>query len=129
VTFVLDASAVLAAMQGESGGDRLATAGPDLEISSVNVSEIFSTLIDAGVPMPEVRADFGRLELIVRDFREAHAIIVGELRPATRDFGLSLGDRACLAQATISNLPILTGDRRQAEKAQLLGLTVELIRE
>jgi ribonuclease VapC len=129
VTFVLDASAVLAAMRGEPGGDRLATAGAELEISSVNVGEIFSTLIDSGVPSSEVRADFDRLELIVRDFKEAHAIIVGELRPATRDFGLSLGDRACLAQARVSNLPILTGDRRQAEKAQALGLTVELIRE
>lgn len=126
--FVADASAVLAAMKGETGGARLITAGARPEISAVNVGEVFSRLIFAGVPPVEVTRQFSRLELKVRNFELAHAVLVGELRPSTSAYGLCFADRACLAQAKLSGLPILTGDHRQAEAARQLGFEVELIR-
>lgn len=128
MTFVADASAVLAAMKGETGGARLIAAGATPEISTVNAGEVFSRLVFAGVPQADVIGQFSRLELKVRSFDLAHAVLVGELRPLTSAFGLSFADRACLAQAKLSALPILTGDHRQAEAARQLGFDVELIR-
>lgn len=36
---------------------------------------------------------------------------VGQLRPLTRTFGLSLADRACLATAICLNLPVMITDK------------------
>jgi PIN domain nuclease of toxin-antitoxin system len=46
----------------------------------------------------------------------------------TRKFGLSLGNRACLALALRQNMPMLTGDRIWAQAGPLVGVTVQLIR-
>jgi ribonuclease VapC len=47
------------------------------------------------------------------------------LRPTTR-FGLSLGDRACLALAALRDLPAVTADRAWAKLD--LGIRVEVVR-
>ncbi len=46
----------------------------------------------------------------------------------TRPFGLSLGDRICLALARRTGLPALTADRSWLEVAGSLGVTVEMVR-
>ena len=51
----------------------------------------------------------GTLEII--DYNEHQAFLTGELRTVSKAFGLSLGDRACLALSIIKKLPILTADR------------------
>jgi PIN domain nuclease of toxin-antitoxin system len=48
------------------------------------------------------------------------------LRRQTRDHGLSLGDRACLALAVSLGLPVMTADR--AWMALDLGIEVIVIR-
>jgi PIN domain nuclease of toxin-antitoxin system len=47
------------------------------------------------------------------------------LRPTSR-FGLSLGDRACLALARLRDLPAVTADRAWAKLD--LGIRVEVVR-
>jgi hypothetical protein len=47
---------------------------------------------------------------------------------ATRPFGLSLGDRLCLALAIREKPPALTADKAWADVAPLIGATVKLIR-
>jgi len=45
------------------------------------------------------------------DFDWAAGLAAGLLRASTRRFGLSLGDRACLALAQQLQAPVLTTDR------------------
>ena len=48
--------------------------------------------------------------IAVEPFTAADAIDARRLRPLTRDAGLSLGDRACLAPARRLEAPALTAD-------------------
>jgi ribonuclease VapC len=51
------------------------------------------------------------LSLQIVDFDQASAQRTAELRSLTRNFGLSLGDRACLALAEKLGCPALTSDK------------------
>jgi PIN domain nuclease of toxin-antitoxin system len=53
-----------------------------------------------------------RLGLLVMALDEEQAMRAGFLRASTRAFGLSLGDRACLAQARHLGLPVVTADQK-----------------
>jgi len=59
-------------------------------------------------------------------FSDVHAAKAGELWRNTRQAGLSLGDRACLALAIERDLPVLTADRAWAGLA--LPIDIHLIR-
>lgn len=109
---VLDASAVLAFLFEEAGAEKVS---PVLEtgsglISSVNYAELVSKLIDQGMPPAIIRETLFGLELQLVDHDEAQAFVTGELRTVSKAFGLSLGDRACLALGIIKQLPVLTAD-------------------
>ncbi len=56
----------------------------------------------------------------------SNAVKAGCLRPATRDMGLSLGDRACLSTGILMNLPVITSDKIWRDTG--LPVTVILIR-
>jgi PIN domain nuclease of toxin-antitoxin system len=60
------------------------------------------------------------------DFDRELAIGAAALLPQTAPFGLSLGDRACLALARLRGLPAVTADRDWARLD--LGITVEVMR-
>ncbi len=52
----LDASAVLALLNGEPGVERVAAAlGPDTVMSAVNYAEVVGKLADAGMPEDVIR--------------------------------------------------------------------------
>jgi PIN domain nuclease of toxin-antitoxin system len=68
------------------------------------------------------------LGLEVVPMTEAQAQHAARMRKATRPFGLSLGDRACLALAKELQAPVLTADRAWAEVAQAVSVEVEVIR-
>ena len=72
-----------------------------------------------------MRSAVQALDLAV--FDQADAVSTGLLRPATRAFGLS-PDRACVALALKSGLPVLTTDRAWRDVAALLDFEVEVIR-
>jgi len=59
-------------------------------------------------------------------FDASDAVGAGLLRAATRPFGLSLGDRACLQLATRLKLPVLTTDRQWARLS--IGVPLVLTR-
>jgi len=122
---VLDASAVLALLQDEPGGDRVLESLPGALICSVNLPEVVAKLAELGMSEPEIRLALS-LGLEVVTFDEALAFSAGVLRPATRSAGLSLGDRACLALALSRALPVLTTDR--AWRDIDVGVEVEVIR-
>lgn len=113
---VLDASALLAHLRDEPGGDVVAEAiASGAVISTVNLAEIFSRVADQGDDPAKLAAELTQIGLLdgaitVEPFTAADAIDAGRLRPLTRDAGLSLGDRACLALARRLDAPALTAD-------------------
>ncbi len=108
---VLDASALLAAIQAEPGVERVAEALPGAAMSAVNLSEVVAKLADWGVPNAEVDLLLAGFGLDIRPFDDMQAVAAGRMRPATRSAGLGLGDRACLALAAALGRPALTADR------------------
>ena len=123
---VVDASAVIAFLVGEPftrfDGERLGNA----LISTVNLSEVLARLPEIGVPERETAAAIARLNLRIVAFDESQARAAARLRPVTRQAGLSLGDRACLALGNARGCPVVTADRSWASLD--IGVEVILIR-
>jgi len=129
---VLDASALLAHLRDEPGADVVAEAiASGAVISTVNLAEVFSRVADRGGDPAKLAAELTQSGLLdgaitVEPFTVADAIETGRLRPLTRDAGLSLGDRACLALARRLDAPALTADTDWQGVAH--GVELRLIR-
>jgi len=124
--WVVDASAVLAFLRDEPGGVLVEARLPRSIISSANLAEVASKLTDRGLAESEVRAILGGLSFEIAPVDAALGLRAGLLRSATRAFGLSLGDRMCLALAEREGLPAVTADRAWAETP--LGVEIIAIR-
>jgi PIN domain nuclease of toxin-antitoxin system len=126
---VLDASAVLAVLFRESGQGVVRAALRDgTVISAVNVAEVISRLVGTGMAADEAATAVMALPMSLHDLDEALAIEMAAITVHTRRFGLSLGDRACLALARRQTLPALTADRAWLHAGPLIGVEVRLIR-
>lgn len=123
---VLDATAVLAVLNNEPGAEKVAPLLSRAIMSSVNLAEVVSKLAEAGVPEATVHTVIGELGITVIPFDEPLAFSAGFLRPTTSAYGLSLGDRACLALGKHLNRPVLTADRMWSTLK--LDVTIQLIR-
>jgi ribonuclease VapC len=108
--FALDTSAVLAMLWNEPGADVVASSLSLSMISTVNVAETVTKLLDLGSSTELFDRALTRAQVEVVPFTESQARICGELRRATKSRGLSLGDRACLALAQERGLTALTAD-------------------
>ena len=124
---VLDGSALLALLLGETGADRVADLLSRSAVSTLNLSEAVAKLSEHGVPELGIRTALGDLDLDVRAFDQDAAFAAGRLREPTRNHGLSLGDRACLALAMRLDAVAVTADRAWAGLG-LDELQIELIR-
>jgi ribonuclease VapC len=128
--YMLDASALLAFLSEEPGDERVATELMHAAfMNAVNLCEVLSKLEDRGWPVDSdsrlrLRRALNALEIV--PFDEPAARIAASLRPATRQAGLSLADRSCLATARAQNVAVLTADR--AWVGLEVGVVVELIR-
>lgn len=109
---VLDASAVLALLAGESGSEKLTfEVLNDAICSTVNLAEVQGKLVGRGIEAEVAwQAAMSALRASV-PFTDEHAKIAGSLITRTKSAGLSLGDRACLALAISLNVPVYTADR------------------
>lgn len=123
---VLDASAVLALLTSEPGADMVSACIPGAALSAVNVAEVGAKLSDRGMTEMDVRSAVGTLGLEIVTFDEDIAYATGMLRARTRQLGLSLGDRACLALGAKRGVPVLTADRTWASLE--IGVEVRVIR-
>jgi ribonuclease VapC len=126
-TAVLDASAVIAWLRGEAGAELVRDAiSEGAALSAVNLAEILAKIDDRGGDVDDVHGDLrGVLEIVA--FDETHAVESAAIRSATRDYDVSLGDRACLALGRILELSVVTADCRWA-KIPKLGVHVQCIR-
>jgi PIN domain nuclease of toxin-antitoxin system len=126
--FVLDASALLAGLNGERGADRVASALDGAVVSAVNFAEVAGGLARSGNSPERVRAALQALACAVIPADEEMAIDAGLMRALTDRAGLSLGDRFCLALGRRLRAPVMTADRQWTLVADYVGVTVELIR-
>lgn len=131
---ILDASAFLAFLQGEDGADRVRDAlSRRCSMSTVNWAEVLSKIAELGKAPDELVGELETNELLgtalhVVPFEAEDAVVVGDMRPATRHLGLSLGDRACLALGIRSQSPILTADRAWAKLGDKWAVDIQVIR-
>lgn len=123
---VLDASSLLAYLQDEPGGEVVEAALAESVISSVNWAEVVQKLIATGVVVNGMREDLESLGLVFAPFLPEDGWVTGQIWQQTRQYGLSLGDRACLSLGLRLNVPVLTSDRMWTNLA--LTLEVRVIR-
>lgn len=108
---VLDTSAYLALIQGEEGANTVKSYLHSAIISTVNYAELLTVLQRIGMPLKEAEHITKGLIQNIVPYDEKDAILTSELSQNTRDKGLSLGDRACLALAVRKQCPVLTADK------------------
>lgn len=109
--YVLDASALMVLINEEHGHEKIADYLPESCMSAVNLSEVISILHSTTMPIKEIKRLIQDLVHAVIPFDEIHAYETAELRFLTKDNGLSLGDRACIALGKIKNLSVITADK------------------
>jgi PIN domain nuclease of toxin-antitoxin system len=128
--YVMDASALLALMQGERGGDVVNDLIVEHECvaSSVNIVEVGTRLVDKGLAPAHLARTLKELDVQTIDFDLEQALLSASLRMTTRQAGLSLGDRACLALAQLMNGTAVTSDSAWQDVADAAGVKVLMIR-
>lgn len=127
---VLDASAILAFLQGEPGDDlvRQTLQSGHCVVSAANQAEIIAKSLDRGGDPEAIKAILADLAYTVIDIKAEDGTQAGWMRAQTRQFGLSLGDRLCLAVAQRLKAKILTADRPWLSVAQPMGINIQCIR-
>jgi ribonuclease VapC len=126
-TVVLDASALLAAINLEAGHQKLTDEILNSAVcSAVNLAEVQSKLVSSGLDPNDAFEIALSPVHEVAEFTESQAMITGSIIPQTKPLGLSLGDRACLALAMSLNAPVYTTDR--AWKNLKLPIRIHVIR-
>lgn len=123
---VLDASAVIAAVRGEKGGEFVSPHLMGATISAVNWAEVVERITSLGVSGDGLRADFEGMGVRIAPVDAAQAELAAHLRPQTKSAGLSLADRLCIALGAERGSPVLTADQAWADLD--LGVEVRLIR-
>jgi PIN domain nuclease of toxin-antitoxin system len=124
---VLDASALLAVLNREPGAEKLTPQLlSDATSSTVNLAEVQGKLVSRGIKPDEA------WKAALSPIREAavftgeQAKIAGSLIAQTSSFGLSLGDRACLALGIALKASVYTADR--SWKNLKLGIRIHVVR-
>jgi len=123
---VLDASAVLAYLQQEPGREVVANLFAGAAISTVNWSEVLQKGLARGLDVAALLDVLSAVGLRVVPFTAEDAEATALLWPATRAFGLSLGDRACLTLGLQRRCPVFTADRSWQQLR--LDLDIRMIR-
>lgn len=126
-SIVLDASAALAFVKGETGGEAVLPFVGDAAISAVNLQEVIKELIRDGLEIEIVREIVDGLRLEVHNHDAVAAYAAAGLHTQTRKYGRGLGDRTCIALGLSLGLPVLTADR-EWRRVEVEGLVLEHIR-
>ena len=119
---VVDASVVLAWLQGEPGADQAEPMLMEGVIGAANWSEVLQKARQHGAPAEIVGRLLASFGLTVVDVTEADAGHAAELwRSAS---GLSLGDRLCLALGLRLELAVATADAAWADLHEAPSIVV-----
>lgn len=109
---ILDSSALLALFNSEKGWEKVEELLPLSIMSTVNVAEVVAEL-DKKLAVSSIQSKEMIIaainKIVPLDFDQS--IEVGRLRKETKNFGLSLGDRACIALGLTTGCTIYTADK------------------
>lgn len=121
---VFDASALISLFAKEDGYQLIRKYIKNGVISSVNIAEVYKYCIETQNLTEEDSKSLIRLsDIKIIDFCPEQALISAKIIHKTKQCGLSLGDRACLALAMLKDYPIITCDKIW----QKVDLNVEII--
>jgi ribonuclease VapC len=124
---VFDASVLLAMIQQERGAEKVTDELLDRSVAStVNLAEVQSKLIKRGYSPHDAWEDTLSSVKIAVPYTSEHARIAGDLITATERYGLSLGDRSCLALAIALRAPVYTTE--QIWRDLKVGIPIHVIR-
>lgn len=120
---VVDASAILALVQGGPDADAVAEALPGARMSAVSLAEVIAALVDADIDPTDVAKLLTAAGVTVEALLPADAQLAGAMRGLAGGRTLSLGDRCCLA-LTVRSMPpeVLTASAGWAD----LGLPIRV---
>ena len=123
---VFDTSVAIAILREEPGHKEAERLLGQALISTVNLAEIASFLARSDSSLELIRSVISRFPFQIIPLSQEIAQLAGSLLQHTKKYGISLGDRACLALAISRNLPVLTVDKvwKQLE----LPIEVKLLR-
>jgi ribonuclease VapC len=130
---VLDASALIAHIDDEPGSEIVREAMANgAAISVINWIEVLSKFAERGADPEQISTKLTATDLVetvvkIEAVTPEDAIEAARLRPISRENGLSLADRACLALATRLEIPVLTADKAWTHLAGT-RVAVKLIR-
>jgi ribonuclease VapC len=123
--FVLDSSAYLALAHLEVGHEEVSRRLIEMVcvMSAVNIAEVLSKQAEIGIPSTEALALLQLTGVGIELFGPNDAELTASLRQLTRTYGLSLGDRACLALSLRLQCPVLTADHHWSK----LDIGIEIV--
>jgi PIN domain nuclease of toxin-antitoxin system len=124
---VFDASAMLALIQHERGEEKLTDEILVRAVAStVNLAEVQSKLVKKSYDPDKSWVAALNTISAVEPFTDEQAKIAGDLITKTENYGLSLGDRSCLALAIALNAPVYTTE--QLWRNLKVGVPIHVIR-
>ena len=127
---VFDSSALLALLYQENGSDIVAEVMQEQGalINTINLSEVAAVLARDGLTQEDIRTSLVELKLDIAPLDTSVALKAGSFVTDTKQYGLSLGDRACLMFAENLKLPVYTTDKQWAQVQQFLSVPIKFVR-
>ena len=125
---ILDASALIALLKSEPYSEKLKEVLPFSVMSTINVAEVAKYFVEKhniAISVIKSAIESNLYEVIPFDAEQAY--ISAELITITKKYGLSIGDRACLALGMTKGYPVYTADKIWAN-LNIPNLSINIIR-
>jgi ribonuclease VapC len=125
---IFDTSAFLSIINDEPGSEIAQEHISNAYMCTINIAEVVTYLVRNGYTDD---IDINKIVNLVKPilFDEQIAMTAGKMVSITKSYGLSLGDRSCLATAKLLNLPVYTADKKWSDVAKQIGVNVIQIRK
>lgn len=127
---VFDASPLIALLYQEPGHTSVENLveQQNITINTVNLAEVASVLSRDGMTQSDIRESLLELKIDIVPVNVNVALRAASLITDTKQYGLSLGDRVCLAFAESLKLPVYTTDKQWAKIQQFLSIPIKFVR-